>query len=215
MAVKAESGRRRLMSRRRVLTGAGAVLAAAYPATAATRTPAADSFARVVRRRRMIRAYTDEPVAEGQVLRLLRYAVRAPSAGNLQPWEFVVVREAQVRAELAKAAFEQQSVATAPVIIATCANVRRAGRKYGARGAFYSLVDTSFATLLLLLAATEQGLGACFVGSYDPIAVSRTLGLPEHMRPVGLVTLGHPAEHARKPGTPHIPLRELVHHDRW
>ena len=163
----------------------------------------------------MIRRYTERPVSEEAVTTLLRYAVRAPSAGNLQPWEFIVVRDPAVRADLAKAAMNQRSVATAPVIVATCADVQRMGEKYGTRGAFYSLVDTAFASLLILLGATEQGLGACFVGAYDPAAVAKIFGLPDHVRPVGLITLGHPAEEPRKPSGKRIPLERLVHENVW
>jgi len=173
------------------------------------------SFTTVVRRRAMIRAYKNDPVPEETIQRLLKYAIRAPSAGNLQPWEFIVVKSLETRAKLAKAAFDQASVASAPVIIVTCADIQRAGSKYGTRGSFYSLVDTAFASLLILLGAVEQGLGACFVGSYNPEEVTKIFALPDHVRPVGLITLGYPAEAPRKPGTAKIPLSKVVHAERW
>jgi len=173
------------------------------------------SFAAVVKHRAMIRAYKSDPVPEEKIQRLLAYAMRAPSAGNLQPWEFIVVKTPETRAQLAKAAFDQTSIASAPVIIATCADVQRAGSQYGARGSFYSLVDTAFASLLILLGAVEQGLGACFVGSYNPEEVTKLFALPEHVRPVGLIPIGYPAESPRKPGTPKLPLSKLVHAEKW
>jgi nitroreductase len=173
------------------------------------------SLAEVVRRRTMIRAYKSDPVPEEKIQRLLEYAVRAPSAGNLQPWEFIVVKDPEVRARLAKAAGGQQSVATAPLIIATCADIQRVGSKYGARGSFYSLVDAAFASLLILLGVVEQGLGACFVGAYDPQEVAKIFALPDHVRPVGLITIGYPAEKPRKTRTPKIPLSKLVHYEKW
>ena len=204
-------------TRRTVLQGIGAaaLLSHARDLAFALEQGQPADFASVVKRRRMIRRYTDRPVSEDAVTRLLRYAVRAPSAGNLQPWEFIVVRDPAVRADLAKAAMNQRSVATAPVIVATCADVQRMGEKYGTRGAFYSLVDTAFASLLILLGATEQGLGACFVGAYDPAAVAKIFGLPDHVRPVGLITLGHPAEEPRKPSGKRIPLERLIHENVW
>jgi nitroreductase len=163
----------------------------------------------------MVRQYKSDPVPEEKIQRLLEYAVRAPSAGNLQPWEFIIVRSQEVRNQLAKAALGQTWVATAPVIIATCADIQRAGSRYGARGSFYSLVDTSFASLLILLGVVEQGLGACFVGAYNPEEVAKIFALPDHVRPVGLITIGYPAETPRKPGTPKIPLSKLVHYEKW
>lgn len=173
------------------------------------------SFTEVVKRRGMVRAYTSDPIPEDKIQRLLEYAVRAPSAGNLQPWEFIIVKDPAVRARLAKAALGQQSVATAPLIIATCADIQRVGSRYGARASFYSLVDAAFASLLILLGVVEQGLGACFVGAYDPQEVAKILALPDHVRPVGLITIGYPAEKPQKTRTPKIPLSKLVHYEKW
>jgi nitroreductase len=172
-------------------------------------------FTTVVKRRAMVRAYTEDPVPEEKIQRLLTYAVRAPSAGNLQPWEFIVVRDPAVKKRLTEAAFGQTSVAMASVIIATCANVQRASGRYGQRGMFYSLVDASFASLLILLGAVDEGLGACFVGAYHSEEVAKILALPDHVRPVGLITLGYPAEKPRKPSTPRLRLQDLVHFDKW
>lgn len=215
------------VSRRKLLqsTGAAFLLAQAEmveiwaeardPKHASHTCAGSPSFVSVVKRRAMIRAYTSDPVPEDVIQRLLEYAVRAPSAGNLQPWEFVVVQDPAVRSQLATAAFGQTSVASAPVIIATCADIQRMGKKYGTRGSFYSLVDTSFASLLILLGVVEQGLGACFVGAYNPVEVAKILGLPEHVRPVGLITLGYPAERPSKPHNKTISLQKLVHRDKW
>lgn len=210
------------VTRRRLLQGAALALLLDYAATPPAAETAAGqakkkptNFAAVVRRRAMIRAYKSDPVPEEKIHRLLKYAVRAPSAGNLQPWEFIVVKSADTRTKLAKAAFNQTWMASAPVIIATCADIQRAGSRYGARGSFYSLVDTAFASLLILLGAVEQGLGACFVGAYNPEEVARLFGLPDHVRPVGLITLGYPAEQPRRPGTPKIPLSKLIHLEKW
>ena len=210
------------VTRRRLLQGTGAAVLlgrAATRAIAGSETSEAKkkgpSFAAVVKHRAMIRAYKSDLVPEEKIQRLLKYAVRAPSAGNLQPWEFIVVKSPETRAKLAKAAFDQTSVASAPVIIVTCADIQRAGSQYGTRGAFYSLVDTAFASLLILLGAVEQGLGACFVGSYNPEEVVKIFALPDHVRPVGLITVGYPAEQPRKPGTAKIPLSKLVHMEKW
>ena len=208
---------KKILTRRYVLQGIGttALLSQAYGLAHAVEKGDTASFASVVKRRRMIRKYEDRPVPEEEIRALLRYAVRAPSAGNLQPWEFILVRDPEVRAQLAKAAMNQNSVATAPIIIATCADIQRMGEKYGTRGAFYSLVDTAFASLLILLGATERGLGACFVGAYNPEEVAKILQLPTHVRPVGLITLGYPAERPRKPTNKKIPLENLIHENTW
>ncbi len=207
------------MTRRRVLQSAALsalwLEAAERWAFAAEPTaPPPISFADVVHRRAMIRSYKNDPVPDDKLQRLFEYATRAPSGGNLQPWEFIAVKSPDGRAKLAEATGKQTSVVTAPVLIVTCADIQRAG-KSGARGSFFSLVDTAFASLLILLGAVEQGLGACFVGSYDPEAVAKQLGLPDYIRPVGLITLGFPAERPQKPKTAKLPLSKVVHQEKW
>lgn len=194
--------------------GQGVITGAAYAETPVPPTPPT-SFADVVRRRAMIRSYKSDPVPEQKIQQLLKYAARAPSGGNLQPWEFVVAKNPDVRAALAKAAMNHTAVATAPVVIATCADIQRAGSQFGARGSFVSLIDTAFASLLVLLGAVEQGLGACFVASYNAEEVAKLFALPPHVRPVGLITVGYAAEAPQKPPTKKIPLKKLVHVDKW
>lgn len=172
------------------------------------------SFSAVVKRRAMIRSYKSDPVPEEKIQQLLKYAARAPSAGYLQPWEFVIVKEPEIRTKLAQTTGNLTSVVTAPVSIITCADVKRASVA-GARASFFSLVDVSFASLLILLGAVEQGLGACFVGSYNPEELAKLLKLPDHVRPVGIITIGYPAEQPQKPKSRKIPLRKLVHREKW
>jgi len=171
-------------------------------------------FQELVRKRGMVRAFRPDPVPEELVQKLLANAVRAPSAGHLQPWEFIVVRDGETKRRLAQAALGQMFLAQAPVVIATCRNMERNAWRYGDRGRhFYSLIDTSFATLMILLTARNEGLGACLVGAYRDEEVWRILGLPEHVRSVGLVGLGWPAEPATR--AERIPLAEVVHYERF
>ncbi|TEU01046.1 MAG: nitroreductase family protein, partial [Dehalococcoidia bacterium] len=101
-------------------------------------------FQELVHKRGMVRAFRPDPVPEELVQKLLSNAVRAPSAGNLQPWEFIVVRDDETKRRLAKAALGQMFLAEAPVVIATCRDVERNAWSYGDRGRhFYSLSDVS------------------------------------------------------------------------
>ena len=171
-------------------------------------------FERVVRRRRMCRRYTGEDVPDEQLRRILELAGRFPSAGHTQPQEFIVVRDAAVRKALARAALGQRYLQEAPVVVAVVSDTERSRRSYGRRGVeFYSVVDGAFASMLVLLAATDEGLGAAFVGAFDDDAVGEVLGLPPHVRPIGLISLGHCAEPPRR-------LRrrrrsDILHFDRY
>ena len=90
-------------------------------------------FEELIRKRGMVRAFRPDPLPEELVQRLLRNAVRAPSAGNLQPWEFIVVRDGETKRRLAEAALGQMFLAEAPVVIATCRNLERNAKRYGDR----------------------------------------------------------------------------------
>lgn len=171
-------------------------------------------FNDLVRRRSMIRSFRPDPVPEELVQKLLRNAIRAPSAGHLQPWEFIVVRDGRIKERLAEAALGQMFIAQAPVVIVTCRNLERNAWRYGDRGRhFYSLIDTAFASLIILLTARNEGLGACFVGAYRDTQVWKILGLPDHVRSVGIIPIGWPAEEPIR--AERIPLPEVVHWERF
>jgi len=160
--------------------------------------------------RRSIRAYTDRPVGEDLIELLLRAAMAAPSAGNQQPWQFVVVDD---RATLdAIPAYHPYSamLRQAPVAVVVCGD----GGKEGL-GAYWPQ-DCSAATENLLLAAHARGLGAVWLGVYpeaDRIARTRELlGLPEAITPFCIVAIGYPAERPG-PADRYDPAR--VHRNRW
>ncbi len=141
------------------------------------------------------RSFEAAPVPRERIVELLEAMRGAPSAGNLQPWRFVVVAGAAHRRALADAAFGQEFVAAAPVTVVVCAVPGESARTYGPRGRdLYCLQDTAAATENLLLAATAAGLGGCWVGAFDEASVHRALGLDPGWRPVAMVPLGVPAE---------------------
>jgi nitroreductase len=152
-------------------------------------------FWEVLEARHSVRAFDKErDVPSEAVTTLIRAAVRAPSAGNCQPWHFYVVRDEATKRALAQAALNQWFLSEAPVVIVVCADPERSAARYGDRGRYlYSLQDTAAATQSLLLAAVASGLGACWVGAFDEEAASRALDLPPHLRPVAIVPIGYPA----------------------
>jgi hypothetical protein len=115
----------------------------------------------------MVRKFRSDPVDDATVRRLLAAAIRAPSAGHTQPWAFIVVRDGEKRRALGRAAHEQTFIGDAPVVVVACADLSRSEARYGERARRYGFIDAAFASLCLLLAVTEAGLGACFVGADD------------------------------------------------
>ena len=171
-------------------------------------------FAQVVKRRRMCRKFRDEEVPEEKLDAILELASRFPSAGHTQPQEFIVIRDQKTRRALARAALDQMFLAQAPVVIAVVSDTERSAETYGRRGIeFYSVVDGAFASMLVLLAAVDQGLGAAFVGAFHDDEVSDVLGLPAHVRPIGLISIGYCAERARRFAR-RSPV-EFIHRDHY
>lgn len=167
-----------------------------------------------VRGRRSVRVYGDRAVPEETVYQLLETAIQAPSAGNRQPWEFILVRDQGRKEDLARAASDQEFLATAPVIIAVCADRARSAERYGARGAdLYCIQDCAAATQNLMLAAVSLGLATCWVGAFDEGAVSTLLRLPEEVRPLALIAVGYPAERPDTP--PRLSVEDVVHHEEF
>jgi len=167
-----------------------------------------------IKTRRSIRAFTQEEISEEEVERILDAARQAPSAGNIQPWIFVVVRRSDMKRRLSKAALNQFFIEEAPVVIVVCADQERSGRGYGSRGAnLYCIQDTAAATQNILLAAHALGLGACWVGAFDEEEVRLILRAPRKVRPVAIIPIGHPAE---KPRTIFKrPLSEIVRRETF
>lgn len=147
-----------------------------------------------INNRASAREFTGEDVPDATVRKLLGAAVRAPTAGNLQPWRFFVVRDREVRARLAEAAWGQSFVARAPVVIIVCADLDVCAKGYGSRGeTLYAIQDTAAAVENIMLCLVAEGLGACWVGSFNEKAAAGALGLPPGIRPLAMVPLGHPA----------------------
>lgn len=148
-----------------------------------------------IKGRRSIRAFTKEPISDKEIKKLIDAARWAPSAGNIQPWEFIIVRDAEVKLRLSEAALNQTLIKEAPVVIVVCANQMLSARGYGSRGAnLYCLQDTAAATQNMLLAAHAMGLGACWVGAFKEEEARKVLNIPSGARPVAIVPVGHPAE---------------------
>jgi len=180
-------------------------------------------FLDLVAARSSVRHYdVDRPVSDGHIAAILEAARLAPSASNMQPWRFVVVRDPVVRARLVEQAFSgiyrtSRRIA-APVYLALC-GVRGAadigGRLLG--HASYTLTDCGIAGEHAVLAAAELGLGTCWIGMFSRRRARRVLGIPAGVEVVALIALGWPAETQR--ATPaekrRKPLSSMAWLDGW
>ena len=167
-----------------------------------------------ISKRKSIRVFTDEELSSTYIEVLVRAGCQAPSAGNLQPWGFVVVRDKTVKEKLVEASYGQNSVITAPMVIVVCTEPARTAPRYGERGTtLYCLQDTAAAVENILLTAAQNGLGTCWIGAFDEGIAARAIGLPEGIRPVAMIPVGHPAQTPQPRSR--RPLSEVLHWDRW
>ena len=167
-------------------------------------------FFETVRHRHSVRKYRDDlPVEAEKIHAILEMACAAPSAGDLQSYRIVVVKDAQRRAALSGAAGNQSFIAEAPLCLVFCSEALRAGHKYGERGReLYALQDTTIAATYAQLAIVAAGLASTWVGAFDEAAVASILELEPGLKPLALLSVGYAAELPE--ATPRRPLRDVV-----
>lgn len=194
-------------------------------------------FQNVIRRRRMVRNYTNERINPTALERLIDAARRAPSAGFAQGQYLIVVTSEETRQAIAELAGELEYVAAgfapwisrAPAHFVICTSEADYHRRYQEPDKVddqgreqdwpvpYWWVDAGASMMLLLLAAVDEGLAAGFLGVHSIPGLRELLDIPEEIAPIGVVTVGHPAPD-RESGSLRRgwkPRPDVVHFDRW
>ena len=166
-------------------------------------------FFQTVRHRHSVRRYQADVAIEPEALHgVLEMALAAPSAGDLQAYHLVVVRDEAVRRRLAEASGEA-FLTEAPVNIVVCADPERSAEHFGERGReLFALQDATIAATYIQLAAVAAELGSAWAGGFPEAEVASTLELADHLRPVAILALGYPAEIPEP--TPRRKLKDLV-----
>ncbi|MBS3973631.1 MAG: nitroreductase family protein [Actinobacteria bacterium] len=166
-------------------------------------------FTDVLAKRRSVRHFkTKVAVSDDDVQALLAAAITAPSAGNIQPWRFTVVRSAAAKERLIEA-LRQRWVAPAPVIIVVSVDPRPCAARYGGRGEMlYAIQDTAAAIQNILLAAVDRGLSSCWIGAFDEGAIRDALDITAPITPVAILPIGYSAESSARPAR--RPVDELT-----
>jgi nitroreductase len=196
-------------------------------------------FETVVRRRRMCRSFEDRPVPTEAVDRILAHARRPPSAGFSQGWAFVVLEGGEQTTRFWQLTSEPEwranpnwpGLLRAPVIIIPLAHEQAYRDRYSQpdKGSIppdqqvwdvpYWLVDTAFATMLLLLSVVDEGLGALFFDiNHGRQELLAALGVPADYEPIGAVAVGYPDGNDRPSPSlarGHRPVEDVVHRGRW
>jgi len=147
--------------------------------------------------RRSVRSYKGQEVERDKIDKILEAGRLSPSANNRQEWKFIVVKGAETRKRLVRAAMNQAFIGQAPVVLAACATE---SEKVMLCGHPTYAVDVSIAFAYMLLQAYELGLGSCWIGAFKEDEVKSILGVPKGVRVVALSPLGYPAaEPAARP----------------
>jgi nitroreductase len=166
-------------------------------------------FSEVIRKRYSARAYKPDPVEEGKLEAVLEAARLAPTAANRQPIQLVVIHTKGREDELRRV-YKREWFTTAPLVIGVCAVPSQAWSRMDGKN--YADVDAAIAMDHLILAATDVGLGTCWIGAFDPAAAREVLGLPEGVEPIAFTPLGYAADEPKPKQRKAI--SELVRHER-
>jgi nitroreductase len=139
-----------------------------------------------IQQRRSVRTYEPGPLPKEKLNRILEAAQMAPSASNIQPWHFIVVTDSEKRKKLAEGGTYAKFLVECPVVIVGCGDQAASPKWY--------VVDVTIALEHIVLAATNEGLGTCWIGSFQENQVKELLKIPGNFRVVALLALGYPRE---------------------
>jgi nitroreductase len=160
--------------------------------------------------RRSIRSYTEDPISQEQVQTLLEAAMMAPSAGNGQPWQFLVIQDKATLAKIKDANAHAAMATQAPLAVLICGDLTKE------KSPGYWVQDCSAATENMLLAAHAMGLGAVWTGIHTKAdrekGFRELFQLPDHIMPLSLVVVGHPAKQSESQSRFDS---DKVHYERW
>lgn len=166
------------------------------------------SILNIIKNRRSIKKFQKKEIPKEIIEKLIKALIWAPSAGNLQSRKFYFVFNQEIKEKLVEAAFGQDFIAQAPLVIVGCVDKEKVDY-YGERGkSLYSICDVSVSIQNLMLVAYEEGLGSVWVGKFDEDRVSKILNLPDNLRPIAIVPVGYPAEKPSPP--PRVSKEEAV-----
>ena len=152
-------------------------------------------FFEVLNKRHSIRRFKEKDIEKDKIRKLLQAANSAPSAGNLQAYQIILVKNKDTSKKLAHFAWDQDFISQAPINLVFCADGRRSAQRYGMRGeTLYSIQDATISCAHVHLTAVDLGLGSVMVGAFDEGGVSRLLKIPNNLRPIIILPIGYPDE---------------------
>jgi len=167
------------------------------------------NFLELAKKRYSVRNYLDKPVEEEKLNYILECGRIAPSAANYQPWQIFVIRNLEMRAEIATT-YDRDWLIQAPVILVFCGDHNQGWKRSDEKD--HTDIDVSIIIDHITLAAAEQDLGTCWICNFDTKKCSEILHLPEHLEPIAYLSLGYPGNEPvdSKKHLKRKPLNEIV-----
>lgn len=152
-------------------------------------------FHELLEKRHSVRSYLPKPIEAEKIEKIIDAAISAPSAGNLQAYKIMVVKDKEKKKALYQVTRNQDMVLHAFVVLVFFADTKRSSSKYGERGALlYSIQDATIAAAYAQLEAENLGLGSVWIGAFEPKKVADILGASEFEIPIAIIPLGYPME---------------------
>jgi len=175
-----------------------------------TRKMVEDIVLDVIKNRRTVRQFNSKDVTNSDLLNILNSGRYAPSAGNQQPWEFIVIRSKPMKEKIAHACYDQMWLTQAPIILIVCTNMILATSKFKDRGErLYSVQGVAAAIENMLIAAESLGISSAWIGGFSERAISILTQCPDYIRPCAVLAFGYAAE--QPPVPPRQELKEYTH----
>jgi len=172
-------------------------------------------FYEVIKTRRSVRSYKKDPIPDDVLKRILNAARIAPSGNNRQPWRFIIIKDEERKKKMVELCEGQKFVAEAPILIVACGRNIHYNRG-GWMGDYSMIVDVAIAMDHLTLSARAEGLGTCWIGSFDNEGIKKFLGIPEDVNVVALTPLGYPKNpDVFKETKDRKNLEEIICYDKW
>lgn len=164
------------------------------------------SLVDLILKRRSVRRYAKKRVAEEVLSKVLEAGRQAPSADNVQPWHFIVLKDSSIREKMSRGRYNS-FVKDSAFTIVGCGYVGDAdGRRW-------STIDTTIALQNMVIAAWVQGVGSCWIGDFQEEEAKKLLGIPEDWKIVALVSFGYPTDQPRE--RQKKPLEEIIGYNKF
>lgn len=167
-------------------------------------------YSELIKKRYSVRGYTSDPIEDEKLNAILEAARIAPTAANRQPFQIIVLHT-EGRQEELRRMYDRDWFVAAPLILIVCGEQSKAWVRHDK--ANYGVVDAAIVMDHMILEATNQGLGTCWIGAFDARVSREILGLPEDVDPIVMTPLGYPNAEPRE--TDRKPLSELVRYEKW